>query len=63
MTQQVADGTDEQKQGGDMVVKAIERIATVAQQNLSQGEQLAVTTKTLVKEAEELQLVSAAFQV
>ncbi|MEE9254927.1 MAG: HAMP domain-containing methyl-accepting chemotaxis protein, partial [Pseudomonadales bacterium] len=63
MTQQVADGTDEQKRGGDMVVKAIERIATVAQQNLSQGEQLAVTTTTLVKEAEELQQATEAFQV
>ncbi len=63
MTQQVADGTDEQKRGGDMVVKAIEQIATVAQQNLASGEQLALTTKTLVKEAEELQLVSEAFQV
>ncbi|MCP3933903.1 MAG: hypothetical protein GY708_00875, partial [Actinomycetia bacterium] len=44
MTQQVADASREQKQGGDLVVKAVERIAHIAQQNLASAEQLSANT-------------------
>ena len=61
MTQQVADASREQKQGGDLVVKAVERIAQIAQQNLSAAEQLSTNTQNLTQEAERLLSVAELF--
>ena len=63
MTQQVADSTLEQKKGGDMVVKAVEQIAHVSQQNVAATEQLSKATQNLAMEAEELQTLAAQFTV
>ena len=63
MTQQVANATDEQKRGGDLVVKAVEEIATVARQNLASSEQLTVTTSSLVTEAESLRSMAEHFEL
>ncbi len=61
MTQQVADASREQKQGGDLVVKAVERIAQIAQQNLGAADQLATNTQNLSQEAERLLSVAEVF--
>jgi methyl-accepting chemotaxis protein len=53
----------EQKRGGDMVVKAIEQIAAVAQQNLTSTLQLSATTERLVREATGLRELSLSFKI
>ncbi len=58
---QVADASREQKQGGDLVVKAVERIAQIAQQNLAAAEQLSANTQNLNQEAERLLNVAKLF--
>ena len=63
MTQQVAEATSEQKRGGDMVVKSVENIAQVAQQNLSSTQELSETTLNLAQAAERLQRMSEVFEV
>ena len=57
----VADASREQKQGGDLVVKAVERIAQIAQQNLAAAEQLSANTQNLTQEAERLLSVAEVF--
>jgi methyl-accepting chemotaxis protein len=63
MTQQVAEAGYEQKRGGDIVVKAVEHIAEIANQNLAASSQLSHATVTLTKEAKRLQLMSNIFKL
>jgi methyl-accepting chemotaxis protein len=63
MTRQVAEASGEQKRGGDLVVRAMEQIARVAQQNLAATDQLSKATRGLAREAERLQSLSAVFSV
>ena len=63
MTQQVAESSIEQKRGGDMVVRAIDRIAAIAQQNLQASEDLTKATTSLVAEAGQLREMSSVFKV
>jgi methyl-accepting chemotaxis protein len=63
MTQQVANATTEQKSGGDMVVKAVDQIARVSQQNVAATDQLSKATISLAREAERMRNLAQAFAV
>ena len=63
MTQDVANSTMEQKRGGDMVVKAVEQIAQIAQKNVSATEQLFKATQNLATEADNMLKLVALFIV
>jgi methyl-accepting chemotaxis protein len=63
MTRQVADATEQQKRGGDQVVKSTDEITEVARQNLAASRQLAETTASLAREADDLRGLSGRFEV
>jgi methyl-accepting chemotaxis protein len=54
LTKQMLDATVEQKQGGDLVVKAIDSIAVVAREHLSAVEETTRAARNLAKESESL---------
>jgi methyl-accepting chemotaxis protein len=51
LTEQMLDATTEQKQGGDLVVKAIDSIAIVSRQHLTAVEQMTEAAKNLAQQA------------
>jgi methyl-accepting chemotaxis protein len=54
LTHQMSEAVAEQKRGGDMVVKAIESIASVSRQNLVAVEQISGAARGLASESEKL---------
>jgi len=62
MTRQVSDATAEQKRGGELVVKAMENISEIAQDNLATVEEMSKATANLAKQAENLAKLIAVFR-
>ncbi len=54
LTAQMVDATVEQKQGGDLIVKAVDQIAMVSRQHLSAVEQMTSAARNLARESEAL---------
>jgi methyl-accepting chemotaxis protein len=63
MTQTVADATSEQKAGGEVVVRAMENISSIARQNQQALEQMSNATQNLAHQAEGLERLIATFKV
>ena len=54
LTHQMSEAVAEQKRGGDMIVKAIESIASVSRQNLVAVEQMSGAAQGLAGESDSL---------
>ena len=63
LTKQMLDATVEQKQGGDLVVKAIDSIALVARQHLAAVEETTSAAKNLARESESLKQEVETFRI
>jgi methyl-accepting chemotaxis protein len=63
LTQQMSTGIAEQGTSGELVVKAVESIATVARQHLVGAEQMTMAAKSLAQEAEVLRRQVEVFRV
>lgn len=63
LTAQMVDATVEQKQGGDLIVKAVDTIAMVSRQHLSAVEQMTSAARNLARESEVLKQEVELFQL